>query len=236
MTQIPTTTAPPDALIVPARCDQVRRQPHRWRRAAARAFFLLFVSVLLIDTSPSTWAWMRPLKQIVCPILNYCGLWQGQWTLFAPAPILNNAWLSAEVYRPDGTQHEVWNSTYWAKSSGWERFVGFRRMNYRNRMAASDPLAANDLADYLARQLISPTAHPVNVHASSPIKSQRDNTTLLHDSNQSIESTQPTLPWRIVLSRNQLNLVMPDDGVLPKRDETLWISSSKNLAVREYQP
>ncbi|MCA9160792.1 MAG: hypothetical protein KDA72_20820 [Planctomycetales bacterium] len=209
--------------------DHAQRPPNSWRRAAARTFFLVFASVLFIDTAPSTWTWMRPTKQFVSPALNYCGLWQGNWTLFAPNPILNNAWLSAVIYRPDGTQQEVWNSTYWANASGWERFVGFRRMNYRNRMAAIDPRAANDFTDYLARQLISPTAHPVNDQPSATA-TQPD------EPSQLSESTPSTLPWRIVLSRNQLNLVLPDDGPLPKRDETMWISSSKNLAVREYQP
>ncbi|MEO8268982.1 MAG: hypothetical protein ABI557_04625 [Aureliella sp.] len=208
-------------------CDPAQRYRMRWRRAAARAVFLIFATGLFIDTSPSTWAWMRPVKQFVCPTLNYYGLWQGQWTLFAPNPTLNNAWLSAEVYRPDGTQQEVWNSTYWANSNAWERFFGFRRLNYANRMSAINPRAANDLADYLARQLISHTAYPINIQSPDATS---DNPVI---ATQSIESIHP---WRIVLSRNQLKMTLPDDGTFPKREETLWISSSKNLAVREYQP
>lgn len=219
-----------------------------WRRVAARCFFILFASVVLIDVAPRTWTWIRPVKQAVCPRLNYCGLWQGQWTLFAPSPILNNAWLSAEIYRPDGSQQEVWNSTYWANSSGWERFVGFRQMNYRNRLAAAHPSAANDLADYLARQLISPTAHPVELPvaevamtfgASPPISETLGEFRYDKSQSSAVAATdhslqQPT--WRLVLSRSQLGIVLPDDGTLPKRDQTLWISSSKNLAVREYLP
>jgi hypothetical protein len=207
--------------------------PGRWGRAIIRLFFLLFAAVLFIDTSPSTWSWLRPAKLFICPALNACGLWQGQWTLFAPAPIINNAWLSAEIYRPDGSRQEVWNSTYWAKSSGWERFVGFRQMNYRNRMAAIDPRAADDFADYLARQLISPTAHPVNLPEALPTDAEA---AALAQSDDSAQTVDDDRPWRLVLSRNQLNIALPDDGTLPKRDETLWISSSKNLAVREYQP
>lgn len=217
-------------------CDQAQRCPTRWRRAAARAFFLLFATVLFIDTSPSNWAWMRPVKQFIRPSLNYSGLWQGQWTLFAPNPILNNAWLSAEVYRPDGTRQEVWNSTYWATASGWERFVGYRWMNYRNRMAAIDSRAANDFADYLARQLISPTAHPITPQSPEPTGSNRVAATQDDGSSEASEPSGATPAWRLVLSRNQLTIVLPDDGTLPNRDETLWVSSSKNLAVREYQP
>ena len=219
-----------------------------WRRLAARSFFVIFAAVVLIDTAPRTWRWMRPVKQVVCPQLNYCGFWQGQWTLFAPHPILNNAWLSAEIYRPDGSQQEVWNSTYWANSSSWERFIGFRRMNYRNRMGAADPAAVHDLADYLARQLISPTARPVEQPAAEVIQtfdaSQPARETVGEFRNEEIESAgAPVLehnpeqpPWRLVLTRSQLNIVLPDDGSLPARDQTLWISSSKNLAVREYHP
>ncbi|MEZ6136483.1 MAG: hypothetical protein R3C53_16430 [Pirellulaceae bacterium] len=42
--------------------------------------------------------------------------------------------------------------------------------------------------------------------------------------------------WRIVLSRNQMNMSMPDDGTLPARDDTLWIATSVNLLTREYSP
>jgi hypothetical protein len=144
--------------------------------------------------------------------LGRVGLWQGQWTLFAPNPKINNAWLAAEVYRPDGTQHEFWSSTYWADTSGWERFRGFRHINYNNRIQTQGQQAANDLADYLARRLIGPTAVPIDV--DQPLDSR----------------------WRLVLSRNELNLSLPDNGQLPTRDETLWISTSQNLTVREYQP
>ena len=243
-----------------------------WRRVAVRSFFVVFATVVLIDIAPRNWPWMRPVKQVVCPPLNYCGLWQGQWTLFAPNPILNNAWLSAEIYRPDGSQQEVWNSTYWANSSGWERFVGFRRMNYRNRLATASPEAVNDLADYLARQLISPTAHPVEHPVAevatfgAPVaevaktvgalppgletlgefryeKSQPPGPETLgefrYDKSQSgaVTAHSPREPtWRLVLTRSQMNIVLPDDGTLPQRDQTLWLSSSKNLVDREYLP
>ncbi len=216
----PPTAATPSTAAAPSTAAKPERPRGGWRRAAARSFFALFAVVVLVDVAPRSWAWVQPIKQAVCPQLNYYGLWQGQWTLFAPSPILNNAWLSAEVYRPDGSQQEVWNSTYWANSNSWERFVGFRQMNYRNRMGAASPEAANDLADYLARQLISPTARPVERAAAEFARTVGD----------------PPHRWRLVLTRSQLNIVLPDDGTLPVRDQTIWISSSKNLAVREYLP
>ncbi len=201
------------------------------RRVAIRAFFLAFVAIVAIDTAPATWKWLQPAKQTLSPLLRRVGLWQGQWTLFAPNPTLNNAWLSAEVFRPDGTQEQIWNSAYWAKTNGWERFVGFRRMNYAIRMAAVNPSVANDLCDYLARQLIASTARPiaqpiVSGDASQPPAGAAD----------TAATRDLARPWKIVLSRNQMSIVLPADGTLPKRDETISIASSKNLAVREYRP
>ncbi len=198
---------------------------------AIRFFFVTFVVILAIDIAPATWKWLQPAKQTLSPLLCRAGLWQGQWTLFAPKPTLNNAWLSAEVYRPDGTQEQIWNSAYWAKASGWERFVGFRRMNYAIRMAAVNPSVSNELSDYLARQLISPTARPV---AELPGVDD-DRPAHLENADKATHSVPAGL-WKIVLSRNQMNIVLPEDGSLPTRDETIAIASSKNLAVREYQP
>ncbi len=204
--------------------DSEPRNPvARWKRWGVRVFFIAFVIVLVIDTAPATLVGIAPAKVYLWPLLNRVGLWQGQWTLFAPNPRINNAWLSAEVYRPDSSQPEYWNSIYFAGTSTWERFSGFRHINYNNRIQTQGPEALADLSDYLARQLISPTARPVvaleakiGEHSSEPV-SQLPN-------------------WRIVLSRNELNVSLPDDGTLPTRDETLWISSSQNLSIREYQP
>ncbi len=181
----------------------------RHKRRAVRFFFCLFLCVLVVDAVPDELPGAGQAKWFVGPFLNRTGLWQGQWTLFAPNPKINNAWISAEVYAPDGSQSAFWNSTYWAETSTWERFSGFRHINYNNRIQTQGKRAADDLADFLARSLITPTA---------------------------VATTDRQAARRLVLSRTELNVVLPDDGTLPSRDETLWISTSQNLTVREYQP
>lgn len=181
----------------------------RLKRRLVRLFFCLFLIALVADASPDELPGAGYAKQLLVPLLNRTGLWQGQWTLFAPNPKINNAWISAEVYAPDGTQSAFWNSTYWSETSTWQRFTGFRHINYNNRIQTQGKRAADDLADFLARSLITPTA---------------------------VATTDRQDTRRLVLSRTELNVVLPDDGTLPNRDETMWISTSQNLTVREYQP
>ncbi len=205
-----------DSSVTASRTELIEL-PRRLKRWGVRLFFILFLGILVIDTVPGTLVGAPQAKSLLSPWLNRCGLWQGQWTLFAPKPKINNSWLSAEVYAPDGTQQQFWNSTYWAETTTWERFSGFRHINYNNRIQSQGKLAADDLADYLARELISPAASAVDSSVVGPAVDQAG-------------------AWRLVLSRSELNVVLPDDGTLPTRDETLWISTSQNLTVREYQP
>jgi hypothetical protein len=192
------------------------------RRIAVRWFMLVITAFIAVDAGPGAFPVVARAKQVVSPILTRIGLWQGEWTLFAPNPAINNAWVSAEIRDPNG-ELETWNSTYWAGTSGWERFRGFRYINYSNRLPTQDQAVADDYADYLARQLISPTAQPLNL---SPDAS----------SNASPPTQTPAEAWKLSLFRSQLNLSLPEDGSLPPRDEVLWISTSKNLAIREYLP
>lgn len=188
----------------------LNREPSQHlRRKLVRLFFCLILIALVAEASPDELPGAGYAKRWLGPWLNRMGLWQGQWTLFAPNPKINNAWISAEVYAPDGTQSAFWNSTYWAETSTWERFAGFRHINYNNRIQTQGKRAADDLADFLARSLITPTA---------------------------VATTDRQDARRLVLSRTELNVVLPGDGTLPNRDETMWISTSQNLTVREYQP
>ncbi len=198
----------------------VLTQGQRLQRLAIRLFMCFICAAVLIDTAPNSLRFLSGAKLKLTPWLNRMGLWQGGWTLFAPNPGINNTWISAEVYAPDG-QLDTWNSTYWADTNGWQRFRGFRHINYTNRIQTQGKAAADDYADYLARQLISPTA-------SAIIAEPEQLATSIDADSQS--------HWRLQLARNRMNISLPDDGTLPSREETMWISSSENLTVREYLP
>ena len=72
--------------------------------------------------------------------------------MFAPDPVLNNGWFTAEIQKADGTQAQ-WNSPFWIESDSRDKFLRFRHLNYYNRLPSLwyHP-AREDLADYLARQ------------------------------------------------------------------------------------
>jgi hypothetical protein len=179
------------------------------------------------------------------------GISQGEWSLFAPNPTLNNAWFSAELYAPDGTL-TTWNSTYWGTASGTQKFREFRMLNFSNRLSRRDPLARDDFADYVARKMLGPQTRAVvlpakGIHAASEstdptgrYSSEADfgasslPASGLSESSSVVADSLPR--WRLVLYRSQLQMTLPADGTFPSRDETVWISSSQQLVEREYLP
>ena len=128
------------------------------KRAAVRFFALLITFVAVLDVLPRSWTWLSVPKQHLTAWLNHTGLWQGEWPMFAPDPILNNGWFTADIRATDGTVTQ-WDSPYWFQRSSWDKFVRFRHMDFYNRLPlpANRP-AADDFADYLARQASKPTA------------------------------------------------------------------------------
>ena len=128
------------------------------KRALIRGFALLAIAVIVLDTLPRNWGWLTGTKQAVSSVLNRVGLWQGEWPLFAPDPVVNNGWFTAEIRDPDGTVTR-WNSPFWSEASAWDKFVGFRYIDYFNRLTLpSNFPAADDFADYLAREVGRPVA------------------------------------------------------------------------------
>jgi hypothetical protein len=185
-------------------------------------FVLVVLSVMIIDTLP----FPTRLKLACSPVLNRVGLWQGSWALFAPNPAINNAWLSVDVTAPDGTQ-QTWNSTYWSETSSWERFRRYRFINYNNRIASVDKAAADNFADYMACQLISPDARPLPATESEE--------TANSGQNAGLESHEGRV-WRLSVYRNLFTLSLPEDGSFPLREEAIWLSTSRNLTLRQYLP
>jgi hypothetical protein len=133
----------------PAKQESSNGSP-KFRRNAARFVFCTAVVVILLDVIPPTWPWFSRPKFWLSQILNRVGLWQGQWTMFAPDPVLENASLSAEFEIKD-QKPETWDSPDWQHVGTFEKFYRFRHMNFYNRVHLDRNRAAlNDFSDYLA--------------------------------------------------------------------------------------
>jgi hypothetical protein len=193
-------------------------KPLSYRRMGVRLFVLAMSAIILIETLPRDWGGksiggIAQAKTHLSPWTSRLGLWQGEWPLFAPNPVLNNAWVSADIRERQGaTIH--WNSTYWATASSWEKFRHFRKVNYFNRMPFRGSSVAYDFADYIARQELGRDVQAVETDVNG-----RSNAT-----------------WTMQLNHNQLNMSPPNDGPLPSREETIWIATSSHLATRGYEP
>ncbi len=126
----------------------------KWRILHRLCFFVLATS-MVIDVFP----WQTPLdgiKRAFNQVQIRTGLWQGQWSMFAPNPSISNRWLVAKLFDDQDVLINEWSSPYWPNTSGSERFVNFRAMNYFNRVSTSQNLdALADLAKYLKKQMAS---------------------------------------------------------------------------------
>lgn len=123
---------------------------HGWKRPMIRCLVVLFLVGCVIDGLPHEWKWGAIPKACVDPIWQRLGLWQGQWSMFTPHPVLNNGWTEVEWVDTDQNRH-VWSSPDWKAASGWEKFYRFRHVNYFNRLDGR-PAADEGLLDYIVRE------------------------------------------------------------------------------------
>jgi hypothetical protein len=127
----------------------------------ARLLFLTLALAMILDVCSPAWFGNATPKRWLTLALGRIGLWQGQWVMFSPNPVLNNAWYSLEVERAEGEPETVWISPAWQEASGWERFRRFREMNYFSRLCADrNHLAARDFTDWLLREHGFPDDQP----------------------------------------------------------------------------
>jgi len=183
----------------------------------------LALVVIAIDTAPK-WRFVTPLQESIRPVLNLTGLWQGDWPLFAPNPVINNGWISAEFYASSDASPVLvgdgrtlsWNSPIWSECNSWNKFYRFRHMNYFNRAAYRGKNVVDDLADYIAREKLGPDFRLVNTQLT---ESSRD------EDSSSID---------LRLSKNALQIVLPEDRSLPSPEETTWIYVGSGLGLRRY--
>ena len=131
----------------------------------------------------------RLLGEKVQSYLDCVGLWQRPWTLFAPDPRKDFGWLSADLIASDGSSTR-WASPFWSELSVYDKFVGFRSLNYYGRFR--DPLiqsVSDDLADYIytnespdfstIRVELSLSAFETFPNEEDPFPSREETTTML---------------------------------------------------------
>ncbi len=117
-----------------------------------RTLFLLIAGVMILDVVPPEWVYWQWVKDANSRLTNSLGIWQGQWPLFAPNPVLNNGGVLAELHWDNGDK-TTWESPVWGRTSPAQRFVQFRTMNFYDRLVTPKfYLARFDFADYLYRQ------------------------------------------------------------------------------------
>ena len=165
-----------------------------------RLFFCSAVVVIFLDIIPPSWPMFSQPKQWLSNVLNRVGLWQGQWSMFAPDPILNNAYLSAEFEDNQGNK-TYWDSPDWKKTGNLEKFYGFRHLNFFNRIYLDqNNRALKDFADFLVRTEGRPTVRSVKFF------------------------------------RTSMSILAADDGNMPARGNTTWLSRTDFLTERRYDP
>lgn len=166
------------------------------RKLCIRIFVLLIASLVIIDAGPSQ-NWFTVIKRPAGKLLSAIELRQGSWAMFTPNPVINNRWVSAEMKTKDGRTLN-WDSTLWSRATTWDKFVGFRHINYFNRCFQAWCIPGRqDFLEYLAR------------HSGEDLQS-------------------------IQLHLNRMDLIMPDDGTLPPREEAEWRLISEPWISEEF--
>lgn len=99
----------------------------------SRSLFFLVALGMTFDVCPPALFRGAIAKQAWSKGLSFVGLWQGQWKMFSPDPVLNNAVYVAEFQTADGSAAE-WTSPNWREVGNLSKFVSFREMNFYNRL------------------------------------------------------------------------------------------------------
>lgn len=191
------------------------------KRHAIRIAAGLFCIVVLIDTIPESYTWVRGAKAWIHPVLVGLGLSQGDWPLFAPNPVLNNGVIVAELTDGNGNP-ATWTSTDWGRASVWTKFYRFRHMNYHQRLTNTH-LAAVDFAKYLLKSV------PYTEPAVGSIRWSSDNQML-----EPAEIEPPIQEVRLYQYRN--TIVLQASQPLPSFEQTAWSTQIVFLARWAQEP
>ncbi len=213
--------------------------------------FCAFVIIVGIDTLPlgisddgGPFVFVYKLKSAIRPALRPVGLWQSEWRLFAPDPVINNCWWTIEVRRDaagewkeerlpaltaeNSSQSEAfnWNSPFWGEISAGEKFFKRRHIAYARRLSEFPIEVIEDFADEWVRKRYGNRFHPLG---NVPIE---EGVTALSSGMSALEMADFQLELSIY--RNELKMAIPDDGTLPSREDTTWLSVTEKFLQRRY--
>ncbi|GBF81410.1 hypothetical protein [Aphanothece sacrum] len=136
------------------------------QRFVLNTFIAFILFLILIDGLPETSLLHGRLKQMIDPIVDAMGIWQGSWQLFAPNVDKINSRIIAKITFSDLTQGK-WSSPDWTQMSIWERFIKFRYMEYYDGVRLQTYQKTwPHLAEYLAKNIVSPNnpeAKPIKI-------------------------------------------------------------------------
>ena len=125
--------------------------PPRFRHWIVNAFLGVLLFFLVVDSLPTTsfaHGYLRNATWFRRP-LNFVGVWQGSWNLFAPDVDRTNGHLEAYLIYTEGEEIH-WRSPDWSKMAPAEKFLHVRHMKWMDQLANEENAAAwPEFAEYL---------------------------------------------------------------------------------------
>jgi hypothetical protein len=97
------------------------------QRRIVNLFLILLLTVLTLDVIPTAeyqcFHFLGNVQDGLDYYLDFTGLWQGRYYLFAPDVRKENIRISAKIFYPNSTQVE-WHSphTKWSSMKPWEKW------------------------------------------------------------------------------------------------------------------
>ena len=220
-------------------------------RTTAKLIFAACSIIIAIDTlplalssGPGPFAFIYRMKSTIRPSLRPIGLWQAEWRLFAPDPVISNCWWTIEVKGElsEELQHELrplgppsrlgqvsplsWNSPFWGAVGPAEKFFKRRHIAYSRRLSEFPVAVIEDFADHWVRERFGNRLHALgNVSLENG---------LIGDTKADVPDDSEPCLLELNVFRNELKLALPDDGSLPTRNETVWLSVTEKYLQRRY--
>ena len=220
-------------------------------RTTAKLIFAACSVIIAIDTVPlamssgsGPFSFIHLMKSTIRPSLRPIGLWQAEWRLFAPDPVISNCWWTIEATgamskelqnepRPAGQQSTQrqespfsWNSPFWGEVGPAEKFFKRRHIAYSRRLSEFPVAVIEDFADCWVRERFGNRLHALG---NVPL----ENGLIENATADVLDDSEPCL-LELNVFRNELKLALPDDGSLPTREETVWLSVTEKYLRRRY--